>query len=442
MSTRSTRSTPAAPVTPTDSATPPARATLTASATLATNERLRRLIGEGRPIMHLAFGEAGLPVPDGVIDALTRGASDNAYAPVAGSPAARTAAAGWFERRRLPCEPDEIVIAPGSKALLWALLSLLPGDVVLPRPSWVSYAAQAAIAGKRVWGVPIAADGPGGVPDPEALHETLSEATARGGRPGVLVLTLPDNPTGTVATGRTVDRVAEIAQSHGLAIVSDEIYRDLAHAPDEVRSPAEILPESTYVTNGLSKNMALGGWRVGFARLPASDAGRATGTALLALASEVWSSAPAPMQHVVAHVLSEPPQVVEHVARSRRLHRAVTLAVYDRIVSAGASCRRPGGGFYLYPDFEPLRPALLEHGVDGADALADHLLERYEIGVLSGAAFGDDPGALRCRMATSLLYGDTVERRRQALSAEDPTALPWIHESLDRLGDALAALAR
>jgi aspartate aminotransferase len=130
------------------------------------------------------------------------------------------------------------------------------------------------------------------------------------------------------------------------------------------------------------------------------------------------------------------------VARSRRLHRAATLAAHDRIVSAAVSCRRPSGGFYLYPDFEHLRPALEEQGVDGAEALADHLLERYDIGVLSGAAFGDDPGALRCRMATSLLYGDTIERRRQALSAEDPTALPWIRESLDRLGDALGALAQ
>ena len=72
------------------------------------------------------------------------------------------------------------MIAPGSKALLWALLAVLPGDVVLPQPSWVSYAAQAALAGKRVWGVPIAADGPGGVPDPAALEETLARAARQG----------------------------------------------------------------------------------------------------------------------------------------------------------------------------------------------------------------------------------------------------------------------
>ena len=303
------------------------------SATLAVNERIRRLIDAGQPILHLAFGEAGLPVPEEVVDALTRGAPDNGYGPVAGSPPARAAAAGWFDRRRLTTDPEQVVIAPGSKALLWALLAVLPGDVVLPQPSWVSYAAQAALAGKRVWGVPIAADGPGGVPDPAALEETLGEAARQGHRPEVIVVTLPDNPTGTVPDADHVRRLVEIAGEHGLSIISDEIYRDLAHEPGEVRSPAEYLPERTYVTSGLSKNMALGGWRIGFVRFPEGAAGCAAREALLGLASEVWSSAPAPMQHVAAHVLNEPPEVVAHIDRSRRLHRATTLAAHGRLVT-------------------------------------------------------------------------------------------------------------
>ena len=60
--------------------------------------------------------------------------------------------------------------------------------------------------------------------------------------------------------------------------------------------------------------------------------------------------------------------------------------------------------------------------------------------MLSGVAFGDEPGALRCRIATSLLYGTTDDERRQALAADDPAELPWIKESLDRLGDAVADL--
>jgi aspartate aminotransferase len=410
------------------------------SATLAVNERIRRLIDAGQPILHLAFGEAGLPVPEEVVDALTRGAPDNGYGPVAGSPSARAAAAGWFDRRRLPTDSEQVVIAPGSKALLWALLAVLPGDVVLPQPSWVSYAAQAALAGKRVWGVPIAADGPGGVPDPAALEETLGEAARRGHRPGVIVVTLPDNPTGTVPDADHVRRLVEIAGEHGLSIISDEIYRDLAHEPGEVRSPAEYLPERTYVTSGLSKNMALGGWRIGFVRFPEGAAGREAREALLGLGSEVWSTAPAPMQHVAAYVLNEPPEVVAHIDRSRRLHRATTLAAHDRLVTAGMRCRPPTGGFYLYPDFEPVRPQLAAHGVDGGDALANHLLERFGIGALSGVAFGDERDALRCRMATSLLYGQSDDQRREALVAEDPAELPWIKSSLDRLGDAVASI--
>ena len=87
-----------------------------------------------------------------------------------------------------------------------------------------------------------------------------------------------------------------------------------------------------------------------------------------------------------------------------------------------------------------MRPRLATHQVDGADALATHLLDRFGIGVLSGAAFGDDPAALRCRIATSLLYGATDEERREALAAEDPAELPWIKSSLDRLGEAVTSL--
>jgi aspartate aminotransferase len=412
------------------------------SATLAVNERLRRLIEAGRPILHLAFGEAGLPVPAPVLDALRSGGPDNGYGPVAGSMQARTASAAWFDRRRLPTDPDQVVLAPGSKALLWALLSVLPGDVILPQPSWVSYAAQAALAGKRVWGVPIATDGSGGIPDPAALEDTLTEAARQGAHPGVLVLTLPDNPTGTVPSAREVRRTVEIADAHGLTLISDEIYRDLAHEPGEVLSPAELLPERTYVTTGLSKNMALGGWRIGLVRVPDTATGGAAREALLGLASEVWSSAPAPMQHVATYVLNEPPEVVEHIARSRHLHRATAIAAHDRLVAAGISCRPPSGGFYLYPDFEPVRSHLDEQGVDGGDALAAHLLERYEIGVLSGVAFGDEPAALRCRIATSLLYGKTQDERREALAAQEPAELPWIKTSLDRLGAAAADLRR
>jgi aspartate aminotransferase len=246
-----------------ESARSPSGPLVEVSATLAANERIGRKLAAGLPVVHMAFGEAGLPVHPAVVEALASGGPDNGYGPVAGSRAVREAAAGYFGRRGLPTDPDQILVAPGSKALLYALLSLLPGDVVLPRPSWVSYAAQAALAGKRVWFASIGAEA-GGVPDPAALEEALRDARRRGGRPGVIVVTLPDNPTGTLASRDLVERVCELADAHDLAIVSDEIYRDLAHDPGSVFSPASVLPERTFLTSGLSKSMALGGWRIGF----------------------------------------------------------------------------------------------------------------------------------------------------------------------------------
>jgi aspartate aminotransferase len=73
--------------------------------------------------------------------------------------------------------------------------------------------------------------------------------------------------------------------------------------------------------------------------------------------------------------------------------------------------------------------------------LAALLLDRYDVAVLEGGAFGDAPSALRFRMATSLLYGASDEQRWEALLADDPLALPWIAAALERLGETLRALA-
>jgi aspartate aminotransferase len=178
--------------------------------------------------------------------------------------------------------------------------------------------------------------------------------------------------------------------------------------------------------------MALGGWRIGFARLPESAAGAATRERVLGIASEVWSSLAAPMQAVAADVLREPPDVAAHIACSRELHRAATTAVYEGLRAVGVECRPPSGGFYLYPDLELLRP----HAETGAE-LAELLLERFGIAVLAGAAFGDDPSALRIRLATSLLHGDTEAERARALAAPDAAVLPGVRRAVDVLTAAI-----
>ena len=409
------------------------------SATLAVNERLRARRAAGEPVLHLAFGEAGLPVLPELAAVLADAVRHNDYPPVTGTPAARAAAAGWFTRRGLPTEPDRVLLAPGSKALLYGLLAVLPGDVVLPVPSWVSYAAQATLAGKRVIGVPIPHRA-GGVPDPAHLSTTLAAARAAGVDPGILVLTVPDNPTGTLVPPDLLAEVCRIAEREGLVIVSDEIYRDLCD-PAAMTSPASLLPDRVVVTSGLSKNLALGGYRIGFARVPPGPLGDTVLADLIGVASEVWSSLAGPMQRVAAAALTEPPVVADRIAASRRLHAAVTGRVHELLIEAGATCRPYEGAFYLYPDFEPLRGELAGIGVHTGQELADLLLDRFGVGVLAGVEFGDDPAALRFRLATSLLHGDDDAQRLASLDSERPTALPWVATALDQLAAALAGLA-
>lgn len=408
------------------------------SATLEINERVAAYRREGRSVLHLGFGEAGLPALPELVERLCSAASDNRYAPVVGSDRARTAAAGYWERRGLPTGPEQMVFAPGSKPLLYATLAVLDGDVVLPTPSWVTYAAQAVLTGKRVIGVPIP-DGYGGVPDPDLLGPALAQARTEGADPRVLVLTLPDNPTGTLAPADAVRRVCEIAEREDLVILSDEIYRDLTHDDATVHSPAQYVPERTIITCGLSKGLALGGWRIGFARLPDGADGRLWCDALRGVASEVWSSMSSPMDEVATFALDEPPVVTARVAASRRLHGAVARAVADRFRTSGATLRMPRAGFYLYPDLEALRPGFDGLGIRTSVDVSRYLLDEHGLAVLPGSSFGEAPETLRFRVATSLLYGDD-KQRLEALDAADPATLPWIADSLARLETVLSSL--
>lgn len=419
---------------------PPA---VTMSATLAADEALARRRRAGEHVVSLASGEIGLPVLSGLRERLGAAADRNAYGPVAGSAGLRTAAADYWGRRSLPTDPDQVVCGPGSKPLLFALLLAVGGDVVIPAPSWVSYAAQARLTGAEPLAVPTP-PGEGGVPDPDALRAAVAEARAAGRDPRCVVVTVPDNPTGTIPSRGTVRRLAEAARDLGLVVVSDEIYTDLVFDPaDRAHSPAMEAPERTVVTTGLSKNLALGGWRIGVARLPDGPLGRSLGTRLTGIASQIWSSTPAPVQEAAAWAFAEPPEVVGYAAAGRRLHRTVARAVARRFADAGALLAPVRATCYLYPDFEPLRAPLADKwGVRDGDALTELLADRYGIGLLPGSAFGDDPTSLRVRAATGRLYGETRTERQTTLDAPEPLRLPWIRAALERLDAALGDLGR
>lgn len=390
--------------------------------------------------MHLGFGEARLPAFAPLVERLVAGATRTGYSPVAGEKAAREAAAGYFSRRRIPTCPDQVVLAPGSKPLLMALNLVVPGDVLVPKPAWNTYAPQAELAGKKAFHVPIPPEA-GGVPDPSALRETILAARALGRDPRILILTLPDNPTGTLASPKLIREICTVAEQEDLLIISDEIYRDVLHDPaTPMVSPAELAPPRTIVTAGLSKSLALGGWRIGVARFPEGPWGDRIRDGVLSFASEVWSTLAGPMQDVAEYAFNEPPELRQRVAGAARLHGIVARAMHQILVGAGARCRPPVGGFYLYPDFAPVRSKLGLLGVADSESLSRHLLDEYGIVVLAGHLLGDDFGALRFKVATSMLYGDTAELQQQALDATDPLRLRHVSDVLTRIEEAFTKL--
>ncbi len=180
------------------------------SATLAANEALARMRQSGASVLPLAFGEAGLPVHAALREALAAAAGRGSYGPVAGLASLRESAAGYFGRRGLSSSPEQIVCGPGSKPLLFGLLLAIGGDVAVPKPSWVSYAAQAAMIGAKPHYVPTP-PGQGGIPQPSFLAKAVKAARAAGRHIRSVVVTLPDNPTGLVARPSTVRRLCMTA---------------------------------------------------------------------------------------------------------------------------------------------------------------------------------------------------------------------------------------
>lgn len=374
------------------------------SATLAMNEAVAQRRVAGRATIHLGFGEATFPLHPLLQSALADAATHTGYAPVAGIAALRQAIAEYLSRTRgLNYSSDNIIVAPGSKPLLYALLHILEGDVLLPVPSWVSYAPQARLAGRRV--IDVATD-----PHdshrltPQALTEALAGACKEGANPRILIVNSPSNPTGSMFERADVEAYTAWARKEGITVISDEIYAELAHGWREHVSPARFYAEGCIVTGGLSKAFSAGGWRLGYAALPPTPAGKQAVTALRTLASEIWSAASTPVQEagIVAYMPNA--ELETYVQRSASVHGYVTGQLYTTLTHLGVQCPRPAGAFYLYPDFAPWRAVLNEKGIHSSQELAHYLLDEWDIATLPGIVFGEEPESLRLRLATSMLY--------------------------------------
>lgn len=416
---------------------------LKVSATLSMNERVRELWAQGREVYHLGFGESRFPVHPRVADALRANAHQRSYLPALGLPELRETIAHFYLRKfDMPISPSQVVVGPGSKSLLYALVMALGEEVILPRPSWVSYAPQAHILGKPVLWVPMLLEH-GYHLEIDVLRECMETEKEEWGNPELMIVNSPNNPTGAMMPPEKVQALADFAREEQLMVLSDEIYALIAHGKTPHVSVAHHYPEGTVVLGGLSKHMSLGGWRFGVAVLPAGRTGEALRRAIQNIAGSIWSCVTAPVQYAALAAYADDPEIDEFVSLCSRMHATRTHYLYEKLVDAEIPCVEPGGAFYLYPSFDKWRMALAGQGVQTSEDLATYLLEKYELATLPGTAFGSPAEDLSLRLSSSYLDAGTDEKANRLVEAfaADPDPQRFIENHHPRLREAAARLA-
>jgi len=363
------------------------------SPTLAINERCRVLQAEGRQVYRLGLGQSPFPVPESVVGALRAHAHEKEYLPVKGLATLREAVVDYYARRHgVERSPDDILVGPGSQELMFILQLVYYGDLVIPTPSWVTYAPQAHIVGRHIRWIPTTPE------DGWPLRPAELDAICRPdpARPRLVILNYPSNPTGQTYSVDALQELAEVARRYRVILLSDEIYGEIDHRGRHT-SIARFYPEGTIISSGLSKWCGAGGWRLGTFTFPPS-----LGWLLDAMAvvcSESFTATSAPIQHAAVRAFQGGTDLDEYLLHSRRVLRALGLGVTERLRDAGLFAPMPEGAFYVFPDFGSHSPALAARGITTSLELCERALADTGVAFLPGEAFGRDPRELTGRIA-------------------------------------------
>ncbi|WTC85982.1 aminotransferase class I/II-fold pyridoxal phosphate-dependent enzyme [Streptomyces griseus] len=387
--------------------------------------------------------DPGLPVVPELAAVLAAASARTRPEPPGGGPVLREAARGYWDRRGLHGTAGGIAAAPGAQPLLLALTGAHGGDVLMPRPCPATWMPQARLLGQPAYHVPTPAEC-GGVPDPYALLETVRRVRAEGGRPKLLLLSVVDDPTATVAPPELVREACEAAVGEGLHIISDETWRDTVHRPRDtvLLSPAEMCPDDVTVIADLAGALAPAAWPVAVARFPDTARAAVRHARTLDILTALGALVAGPIAHAAAHALAEPDSVRDRIRRAAALQTEVAAAAHRAVLASGALARPPQAGRHLYADLGPLRARLADLGVTDSMELEEYLTDRLGAPAPGGHRFGDELGALRVRLGTGPLLGATPQQQTESLTAAQPLELPHVARALTGFAAVFAALRR
>jgi len=370
------------------------------SASAAMTQRARELAGQGVKVVSLSSGEPDFPTPAHAIEAAHEAAlgGQTKYPPMDGMPAIKAAIARKFKRdNNLTYDASQIIVSGGGKQVIFnaMLATCNPGDeVVIPTPSWVSYADIVKFAG----GVPVAVpcfEQTGFKLRPEDLEAAITPRTKW------LLLNFPNNPTGAACSRVEMAAIAEVMLRHPhVWILTDDIYEHLVYDGFEFGTIADVEPrlyDRVLTMNGVSKAYAMTGWRLGYCASGSKE--------LIAAISNVNgqnSGGIATVSQAAAIAALDGPQdlLKERAAiySERRDFVLGKLAEID-----GLRCHKPEGAFYLYPNMSGLIGKTTKGGrkIEGDVDFVMALVDEHHVATVQGAAYGMSP-YFRISYATSM----------------------------------------
>ena len=344
---------------------------LKSSSTLKINEISNKLESEGKKIYKFGFGQSPFQVPIDVIDELKNNAYQNKYLPMQGLSELRTAISRYASsQNNQNYKAENIIIGPGTKELMFLLQLLFEGDILLPKPSWVSYAPQALLGRNKVCWIETTSEN-NWFPTAKEIEKTILKNKDKN---YLLFLNSPNNPSGQICNN--LKEISFIAKKYNILILSDEIYSELSFNKG-FKSISEFYPEKTIISNGLSKWCGAGGWRLGYFIIP--EALTELKNSIKNLASETFSSVSAPIQYAAIAAYNNNHN--EYINDSRSILKAVGEYVFENLKSNTISINKPQGGFYLMPEF-------LTHKFSTSEEMCSNILNETGVALLPGSDFG------------------------------------------------------
>ena len=358
------------------------------SATLSISAKAKTMKAEGKPIISFSLGEPDFNSPEcaskAAIDAINRGESH--YTLNSGIVELRKEVCNYYQRRfGLEYAPDEVLVAPGAKPLLYEALQMLvdPGDeVLLFSPAWVSYVEQVHLAGgKDVIVDTLKTDL---IPTKEAIEAVLSDKTVG------MIINSPSNPSGAIYNEETLKMIADVAREKDLWIIFDEIYERLVYAPAKhvnILNVAPDLRDKVIIINGASKAYAMTGWRIGYALAPKPLIAK-----MNTLQTHLTSNASSIAQWAAWGAVKDADPDVEKMREAFEERRGVILGLVRDMPYV--KVRDPEGAFYIFIDVR-------ETPIPDDIKFCERLLEEKFVAAVPGAAFFA-PGFVRFSYACSM----------------------------------------